>query len=79
MRTQYPVFKVPINHPAILDGLGDMSAYTRDSLLFDLKRDPLQMTPLQEREKEAEMIDQLIRVMTEMDAPQEQYQRLALI
>lgn len=77
-RTEYPIFKAPIQRAAILDGLGDMSSYTKDSLLFDLANDPGQIAPLQDKAKEAEMITHLLRTMAEMDAPAEQYERLAL-
>lgn len=77
-RTQYPVYKTLIQVPAILDGLGDMSAYTKDSLLFDIEKDPQQLMPLEDEQLEAEMIATLKNVMEKMDTPKEQFQRLNL-
>jgi arylsulfatase A-like enzyme len=47
-------------------------------LLFDLRTDPNQETPLQDPELEARMVDLLVAQMQANDAPAEQYTRLGL-
>jgi arylsulfatase A-like enzyme len=49
-----------------------------ETKLFDLQTDPEQQNPIQDRELEARMIDLMIKLMKENDAPQEQYLRLGL-
>lgn len=77
-RTSYPVFKVPISKAAILDGLGDMSSYTKDDLLFDIVNDPKQENPILNAEIEAKMKQALIAELKAFDAPAEQLIRLEL-
>lgn len=48
------------------------------TLLFDLENDPGQHAPIQSPEIEARLINQLIRLMRECDAPKEQFERLGL-
>jgi arylsulfatase A-like enzyme len=47
-------------------------------LLFDLAGDPEQLKPMKDSRIEAEMIDHMVRLMKENDAPVEQYERLGL-
>jgi arylsulfatase A-like enzyme len=49
-----------------------------DTLLFDLQTDPCQEHPLQDAAIEARMIEHLVRLMRENDAPAEQFERLGL-
>ncbi|KXT59925.1 Choline-sulfatase BUT NOT [Streptococcus oralis] len=77
-RTDFPVYKVPIKKAAILDGLGDMSEYTKDSLLFDLTADAGQEHPLHDQEKEEQMKQALIAELEKLEAPEEQFERLNL-
>jgi arylsulfatase A-like enzyme len=60
--------------PAQLRG----SLHEYGTLLFDLERDPNQLYPLENPEVERMMTAQLIRLMEESDAPEEQYERLGL-
>lgn len=53
--------------------------HIRKNLLFDLKTDPQQLHPLQDEELEGRMVQELIRLMKESDAPEEQYQRHQLV
>ncbi|MBD3195650.1 MAG: sulfatase-like hydrolase/transferase [Candidatus Lokiarchaeota archaeon] len=46
--------------------------------LFDLKADPTQEDPINNREVEAKMKDLMIKLMIENDTPEEQFQRLGL-
>ncbi len=48
------------------------------SLLFDLQSDPRQERPLTDPAAERRMIDRLVRLMHECEAPAEQYERLGL-
>lgn len=48
------------------------------TLLFDLENDPGQEHPLEDKAIEKRMIDLMVTVMKENDAPEEQYQRLGL-
>jgi arylsulfatase A-like enzyme len=53
-------------------------AHEFGTMLFDLEADPQQATPLNDPEKEAEMIELMIKLMRENDAPEEQFERLGL-
>ena len=77
-RTKYPVYKVPIDKPAILDGLGDMSKYTKDNLLFDIKEDPKQVQPIKNKQIEEKYKKIMVEQLRYNDAPEEQYERLNL-
>jgi arylsulfatase A-like enzyme len=48
------------------------------TLLFDLEQDPQQEEPLHDPVVEERLVRQMIRLMKENDAPEEQYQRLGL-
>ena len=52
--------------------------HIRENLLFDLLQDPEQKHPVQDEILENRMIQALLRLMRESDAPLEQYQRLEL-
>jgi hypothetical protein len=49
------------------------------NLLYDLHADPAQETPLTNPDIEARMVQHMIRIMQEYEAPPEQYQRLGLV
>ncbi len=49
-----------------------------ENLLFDLQSDPHQEHPIHDPTIEKMMIDHLVRLMRENDAPAEQFQRLGL-
>lgn len=55
--------------------LGDQADQTD---LFDLQTDPQQLQPLHDQAIEQHMIDHLLRLMRQCDAPAEQYERLGL-
>ena len=48
------------------------------TMLFDLHQDPGQLNPIDSPEKEDELIADMIRLMQENDAPEEQFERLGL-
>jgi hypothetical protein len=51
---------------------------TFETLLYDLGSDPKQERPLQDDAVESEMIDVMLSLMRDNDAPVEQYERLGL-
>jgi hypothetical protein len=53
-------------------------AHQFGTLLFDLHSDPHQQKPLNDQSVERRMIEHLLRLMVENDAPVEQYERLGL-
>jgi len=56
------------------------TAYSYGDLLFDVKQDPRQQTPLSEREETENYMKQLMKqLMEENDAPQEQFNRVGLV
>ena len=64
------VLKVPAKDKYGVNDFGTM--------LFNIIDDPSQLTPLDDKEKEKEMLEKLIRLMQENDAPIEQYERLGI-
>ena len=65
-----PLLKIP-GHPWA-------NAYEFGTLLFDLDEDPKQERPIQDDKVEQMMIDHMIRLMKENEAPEAQYHRLGL-
>jgi arylsulfatase A-like enzyme len=59
-------------------GRASFDAYPFGTMLFDMQNDPRQEHPMQDRGVEAMMIEHLMRLMRETDAPPEQYERLGL-
>ena len=65
--------------PAVEDTTGDTTPkHQMKTMLFDLETDPMQEHPIQDPEAEKQMIQALVRLMEENDAPKEQYIRLEL-
>ena len=48
------------------------------TLLFDLTKDPYQEHPIEDEDLERKMIEQLVKLLKESDAPLEQFKRLGL-
>jgi hypothetical protein len=69
-----PVLKIPARHPK--SRAWDAPRF--GTYLYDLQRDPQQLTPIQDPVAEERMVTLLMRLMAESDAPQDQYQRLGL-
>jgi len=57
----------------------DRDPYSHGTLLFDLQNDPGQQHPVDNPAIEKMMVDHLVRIMKENDAPQEQFERLGLL
>ena len=47
-------------------------------MLFDLEADPYQEKPIENSQAEKKMLEYMIELMEQNDAPQEQYERLGL-
>lgn len=77
-RTDYPVYKIPIENPSILDNVSDALKYTAESKLFNIIEDYGQVSPLRDEELEKKYIELLKRGLEEMEAPKEQFERLNL-
>lgn len=52
--------------------------HTFKTMLFDLKNDPGQEHPIDDKEVEKMMVQHMVRLMKENNAPEEQYERLGL-
>jgi len=65
-----PVLQVP--------GTGATGSRTLETLLFDLARDPQQLSPYRDDALECELVRHMILLMHEQDVPEEQYARLGL-
>lgn len=66
-----PVLKIP--------GTGKGSKQkVFDSVVYDLEKDPGQNSPIDDPEIEQMMIDHMVRLMKETDAPLEQFERMGL-
>jgi len=61
-----------------LESRGETKQFSFPTVLFDLEKDPQQQSPIKERNIEKRMINHLIRLMKENDAPEEQFERLGL-
>jgi hypothetical protein len=55
-----------------------VNPYEFGTLLFDLQRDPSQQYPMSDPAIEETMIEHMVRLMRETDAPPEQFERLGL-
>ena len=70
-----PVLKIS----AVEDTSGDTSMKkSLGTVLYDLEKDPKQQQPIDDLKVENRMIQNMVRLMKENDAPEEQYQRLGL-
>lgn len=80
-RTDYPVFKIPVVSPSIIDNVPFGIREVRETKLFDLQNDYAQKHNLVNIDKvnEARMKELLLRALDENDAPSEQKQRVDLI
>ncbi|MDF1515628.1 MAG: sulfatase, partial [Anaerolineae bacterium] len=58
------------------DGWRDIFRF--GTMLFDLDKDPQQNDPINDLDVEQRMVDLLLKLMQENDAPEEQFTRLGL-
>ena len=62
-----------------VSGTGAHRPHNLDTMLFDLNEDPQQINPIYNDEIERYMVNHMVRLMKETDAPEEQYERLGLV
>lgn len=70
------VMKIPV--PSRLANATFCNSFQYGNLLFDLEKDPEQLSPVDDPEQEARMINALLVQLKDSDAPEEQYERLGL-
>ena len=61
-----------------LGSLGSLNPYVWGSLLFDLESDPAQEHPILDESVELRLLNQMVALMRQTDAPSDQYMRLGL-
>lgn len=71
------LMKVPVERVTNINGI--ISDETSRSYLFDLRNDPGQAAPLQDKALEAHLVQEMIRLLREGDAPEEQFSRMELL
>ena len=64
--------------PLRMTGRSAINPYAYGTLLFDLENDPAQDTPIIDDDRELVMIELLVRLMRENEAPVSQFERLGL-
>jgi arylsulfatase A-like enzyme len=76
---EVPLLKVPvIERSPMYDNYGPGCLLESDTRLYDLVADPGQERPLEDPEREAEMVRTMIQLMQVNEAPEEAYRRLGL-
>lgn len=70
--------EMPLMRFEAVRGLGDGPPRHFGTRLYDLKQDPFQNTPINDEEKEAEMLALMVRLMEKNDCPKEQYRRMGI-
>ena len=74
-----PLLKVPASPKSpVYFGHGPGGQQDTDTVLFDLRADPAQLSPIAAPDVEARLTRELVRLMKDNDAPDECYERLAL-
>ena len=79
-RTQYPLFRIPITKPGIIDQSDEPLKEVLETKLFDIRADYGQTKNLAgvDSELEARYIELLSQALDAYDAPQEQKERLGI-
>jgi arylsulfatase A-like enzyme len=67
---QYPYTELEV--PNMVD------SYSMGHLLFDLQKDPKQNTPIYDKELEQIMLEKLVKIMQQIEAPESEFIRLGL-
>jgi arylsulfatase A-like enzyme len=68
-----PLMRIDVIPPA-----WEKASASPGTRLYDLEHDPAQLKPIQDRAAEERMIRLMVKLMKENDAPEEQFERLAL-
>lgn len=79
-RTDYPVYKIPVIFPSIIDNVKGGLSEVKDDKLFNIKTDyDQQLNLYQDGEEKTEKMKKLmIKALDDMDAPKEQLERVNL-
>lgn len=77
--TDYPVYKIPVNTPSQLVGLGDLSKFISKSHLYDIENDYNQQYDIMDYDMRLKYDEFLKNCLIEVDAPKEQLERLDLV
>lgn len=78
-RSKYPVYKIPVYAPSIIDNVKEGMKEVEESKLFDIIHDYHQTKNLiKEHELEGKYIQMMRKALDEMEAPQEQWIRLGI-
>ena len=72
------VLSVPGTEKIATTGFPPATLFDGGNMLFDVTKDPGQEHPIHDPETEQRMVENMIRLMEENDAPEEQYVRLGL-
>ena len=80
-RTHYPLYRIPVNQPSILDNVTGGLKEVKDDKLFDIIQDEHQTQNLYDKDRETTIYMKrlMIQAMKEMEAPQEQFIRVELV
>lgn len=80
-RTAYPLYRIPVYTPSIIDNVKCGLKEIRENLLFNIRKDYGQYVNLYDEKDEQtiRMKQLMIKAMSEMDAPKEQYERVNLL
>ena len=71
-----PTMKIKGVHSVGFNNAGESIQY--GTRLYDMKNDPKQLHPIEDKETEDRMVAHMVRLMMENDAPEEQYIRMNL-
>ena len=77
-RSKYPVYKIPVYKPSIIDQVAFGLREVSQTKLFNLEEDYAQLNNLVGTDIEQHYIDLMIKALDENDAPAEQKERLSL-
>lgn len=78
-RTQYPLFRIPIDKPGIIDQSEEPLKEVSHTRLFNIVEDYKQTNDLSGTELEEKYKEMLLHALDEYDAPEEQKVRLGLV
>ena len=78
-RTQYPVYKIPVKNPSIVDDRSEPLKEVEESKLFNIEIDYEQNNEILDKELEGKYINLLKKALKEYDSPDEQLDRLGIV
>lgn len=77
-RTEYPLYKIPVYAPSIIDNVEGGLREVSEDMLFDIRKDYKQSVNLYDDHEETtiKMKKLMVHALKEMDAPEEQFERV---